>query len=399
MNHQGDLDVTTGSTIILERRSEIHLTSSFEDKILTSIQLKYVHKFKDRHGKVRHYMRRPGCKQISLPGKPGSSEFMAAYQAALLGEAHRAIASARISSGSLDAAVLAYYKSTEFKRLAPKTQVLRRGELERFRSLRLDGQKSGNRCGALPIGLLDWQHMDAIIADKSDRPGACDNFLRATRGLFKYCIKAKLVSADPTRGITPPPLGKEGRHTWTEQEIALFEETYPIGTRERLAFALALHTALRREDLIVVGPEHIRDNTLHIRPKKTERSTAVVLAIPIDEALRVVLEAVRHNSRTFITVRDGAPMSEGYFTTWFGAACQEAGLPAGCSVHGLRKAACRRLAEAGCSAHEIMSISGHTTLREVQRYTEAAERAQMAKNAAEKINKRRMANREQRFAK
>ena len=42
---------------------------------------------------------------------------------------------------------------------------------------------------------------------------------------------------------------------------------------------------------------------------------------------------------------------------------------------------CRRLAEAGCSTHEIMSISGHVTLREVERYTKAANRAKLADSA------------------
>jgi integrase len=62
------------------------------------------------------------------------------------------------------------------------------------------------------------------------------------------------------------------------------------------------------------------------------------------------------------------------------AQCQRVGLT-GLSPHGLRKAACRRLAEAGCSANEIASISGHASLREVERYTKAADQARMARNA------------------
>jgi len=62
------------------------------------------------------------------------------------------------------------------------------------------------------------------------------------------------------------------------------------------------------------------------------------------------------------------------------AQCQRVGLT-GLSPHGLRKAACRRLAEAGCSEHEIASISGHENLAEVRRYTRAASRAKMAKSA------------------
>ena len=47
------------------------------------INLPYVQRFKDRHGKIRHYARRPGCKRVALPGEVGSAEFMAAYQAAI----------------------------------------------------------------------------------------------------------------------------------------------------------------------------------------------------------------------------------------------------------------------------------------------------------------------------
>lgn len=76
------------------------------------------------------------------------------------------------------------------------------------------------------------------------------------------------------------------------------------------------------------------------------------------------------------------------FTSWFRklvkAVVDEEGkrlLPDGLSPRGLRKATCRRLAEAGCSAHEIMAISGHQTLAEVTRYTVAANRIHLAERA------------------
>ena len=45
---------------------------------------------------------------------------------------------------------------------------------------------------------------------------------------------------------------------------------------------------------------------------------------------------------------------------------EEAGLKH-CSMHGLRKAAARRLAVAGCIDRQIMSITGHKTAQEVGR--------------------------------
>jgi integrase len=76
-----------------------------------------------------------------------------------------------------------------------------------------------------------------------------------------------------------------------------------------------------------------------------------------------VLDATPAENMTFMTTSGGRPFHPDSFTHWFKRKCHEAGLPAGASVHGLRKAACRRLAELGCSANIIASISGHSTLR------------------------------------
>jgi hypothetical protein len=51
---------------------------------MTSIRLDYVHAFRDRHGKRRHYFRRAGFKSLPLPGSPGSEEFMRVYVAAYI---------------------------------------------------------------------------------------------------------------------------------------------------------------------------------------------------------------------------------------------------------------------------------------------------------------------------
>jgi len=75
------------------------------------------------------------------------------------------------------------------------------------------------------------------------------------------------------------------------------------------------------------------------------------------------------------------PYGGNAFSEQFRKWCDAAGLPKRCKPHGLRKAACRRLAEAGCSANEIMAISGHATMKELVRYTKAADQARLARNA------------------
>jgi hypothetical protein len=72
---------------------------------MSKLPLKYVHRFRDRHGHLRHYFRRDG-RRLPLPGLVGSEEFLAAYQAALAGESVPAkpeildVSAVRTSSGS-----------------------------------------------------------------------------------------------------------------------------------------------------------------------------------------------------------------------------------------------------------------------------------------------------------
>ena len=56
-----------------------------------------------------------------------------------------------------------------------------------------------------------------------------------------------------------------------------------------------------------------------------------------------------------------------------------------CSAHGLRKAAARRLAEAGCSEHEIAAITGHASLAELRVYTRAVNQKRLAVAAMAKV--------------
>ena len=64
-----------------------------------------------------------------------------------------------------------------------------------------------------------------------------------------------------------------------------------------------------------------------------------------------------------------------------------AGLPTGCSAHGLRKAAARRLAEAGCTPSQIKSITGHKSLRDVTTYTEAVDQPLVARKAIDGLSR------------
>jgi len=93
-----------------------------------------------------------------------------------------------------------------------------------------------------------------------------------------------------------------------------------------------------------------------------------------------IIEATPSSELTFLTTEYGKPFTAAGFGGWFRDRCDEAGLPH-CSAHGLRKAGAARAAENGATAHELMAIFGWLTLKEAERYTAAAQRRRLAKNA------------------
>jgi hypothetical protein len=203
---------------------------------VAKLHLRFVDHYRDRHGKLRHYFRRPDCKRIALPGLPGSAEFMEAYAAALAGmtEPRIQIGAARTRPGSVAAAVALYLGSIDFGSLAPTTQRDRRLILERFR------ESHGER----NFAAMQRRHVELALAEKAATPHAARGFLKALRGVVACALRAGLCETDPTAGIpVRARTSPQGFRTWEEEHIAQFEAFYPIGSRARLAFGLLLYTA------------------------------------------------------------------------------------------------------------------------------------------------------------
>jgi integrase len=341
---------------------------------MTRIKLKYVHEFIDRHGHARFYFRRAG-KRVPLPGLPGSAEFMDAYGALLDGHSveKEPIGASRIIASTVGAAVVGYLASGAFQVLAPSTQKRCRITLNALARDYADKR----------LAMLERRHVVQILDSK--KPGAALDFLRGLRLIVKYALSIGIISTDPTTGIRLN-LPKTGGHpTWTEDDIATFERAYPIGTKQRLALGLLLGTALRCADVVRIGRGHIRDSVLRV----TQQKTGGPVAIPITAELAEIINASAPGQLLLFLMSDnGRPYSPAHFSEWFRDQCKTIGL-SGLGAHGVRKAACRRLAEAGCSANEIAAVSGHASLREVERYTKAADQARMARNAIERTERKR----------
>jgi integrase len=342
---------------------------------------KYVHGFVDRHGKPRYYFRRPSFKKVALKGLPWSPEFMAAYTEALDGQ-KASIGAARVVSGSIHALAISYYNSPEYLAMKSNSQRVRRNIIEKFcREVDSKGVRNGDKRAAL----IERKHVAAFMTARSNKPESANGLRKAIRALMRYAIIMNLRKDDPTQGVKPiAPRSKRGYHTWQDAEIVQFKERHPLGSKAHLALALGLFTGQARQDVVAMGPQHIRDEVLTWTRKKTAHTTDIELYIPVLPELRAVFDGTPCGHLTFLTTELGAPFTPAGFGNWFRDRCNEAGLRH-CTFHGLRKATARRLAEHGCTPHEIAAITGHATLKEVERYTKMASRRLLARSAMAKV--------------
>jgi integrase len=334
----------------------------------------FVERWRDRHGKIRVYFRKGRGARIRLPGPIGSQEFVAAYQAALAGTlAPSREGRVRNAPGTIGALIVSYMKSADYIRLRETTK---KGYKSRIEALRT---KHGHRTLA---GLTRGRIITGILQPYAGRPGAAISILKMLRVLIRHAINIGWLQQDPSLGIKRPKLQRI--RSWTEEEITTYRARWPLGAKERTAFELFLNTGQRRSDVVRMAWSHIADGKIRVVQQKTGR----VLLIPLHGEL---IDALAHAGRDPASILKTAylkPFSVDGFSQFMRHAIAAAGLPLACQPHGLRKATGRRLAEAGATAKMIMSILGHTTLAEAERYTEDADQTSLAEDAISKLEVR-----------
>lgn len=343
---------------------------------MTKMLLKYIHEFKDRHGKTRRYVRRPGFKRVALPEDTGSPEFVEAYRLALDDKtaARIEVGASKVLPGTIGDLVVRYYRSTEFLGLKASTRATYRNIIEPFRADHGDKR----------VALLQRHHVKDMLAKKAGTPTAANNFLKRLRQLMAMAIDVGMRVDDPTVGVKPLPIRSLGHPVWTAEHIAAFRGRHLSGTRARLAMEMALCTMQRRGDLVRMGRQHLQGGVLTIRQEKT----GTVIEIPVLPELQAELDQLPAGQMTFLVTGQGKAFTSAGFGNLFSDWAIEAGLPTRYSTHGLRKAGATRGAEAGWTDHEIMAWGGWRSLSEVQRYTRSINRRRLAEGAVHKLTTR-----------
>jgi integrase len=306
-----------------------------------------------------------------LRGKPGSSEFVASYNAAV-GQ------KVTPPSGVLLGLLFRFQESAEFQfGISPRT---RRDYIKQLKRIERD-------FGDFPIKALDDPRARSEFLDWRDQ--LAKTSLRQAD--YAYGTLARVLSWAHGRGlIAKNPCSKAGKlyygsrasKIWTDEDVERFLRTAPPYLR--LAMLLAINTGQRQGDLLLLPWSSYDGKTIKLR----QRKTGAYVPIPVAHALRDALDAALRRSPIMLTNSEGKPWSESGFQGAWGKATTRAAIH-GLTFHDLRGTAVVTLARAGCNEVEIYSITGHKPgdVQAILTTHYLPRDAEVASNAIAKLNR------------
>lgn len=327
------------------------------------VRFRDVHAVKKRlaDGTVRTYFYHRRTRQ-RLPDDQTSPEFAAALK--------MAEESATVTPGrSLDAVISQFLASAEFKRLKPQSQKLYRIMLDK---IRLEEIRHA------PIDAIKRRHILKLRDSMSDRPGTANAFVAVMGALFRFAVEREYIEISPIRNIKRLAGGEY--QPWPDEAIEAFlKKAQP---EMALALKVGLYTGQRLGDCLAMRWSDYDGNGIAVRQEKT----GAQLFIPVHAELKAALDKARREAKSLhiLTTPAGRPWEKSTFRAAFTRAMREAGLT-GLHFHGLRKTAATKLAEVGCSEHEIGSITGHASVRMIEHYTKKANQKRRALAAIHKL--------------
>jgi integrase len=225
----------------------------------------------------------------------------------------------------------------------------------------------GNR----PISTITSEAIERALYAKGGH-GAVNEY-KALKPVFEHLRRLGFIAKNPMAGIELEKPKIKGFPVADAEDIAAFQERWPIGTRERLIFDLGLYTGAARVDLAKLGRKNIKGDLLVYERQKS----GIKARVPLTAELRAVIDRTPDIAPAFILTETGKPFKAESLGNEFGDAARAAGIAS--RLHGLRKAFCIYWAENDATTHQIAAMAGHMSLSEVERYTRAADRERMVK--------------------
>jgi integrase len=353
---------------------------------------RYVMPDKQRDGRARWLFRRKGFPKVTLPKPDNSKRFWDAYAAALTGKPPKKLA-AKVKPTAEHTFGWLCEQYTKFGDFAGNEEIT---VVDRHRALMGMRREPINPGSELtfedcPISEFGKQHALTLRDLRKDAPIMANKRLMYLGGMFRWAmgneklLKIK-IDSDPTAGVKRFKKKKGGWHTWTVEEMQRFMTTYPIGTRERLAFSIMAFTGVRISDACQLGPKHVVGEWIRKVQHKFRKRDGKMIEVPMLPELAAVIAATpgADKGETFLLNALGRPYTIKSAADAFKQWCKAAGLPH-CSAHGIRKFSAVEASYNGATDRQLKAMFNWEGSGEVDVYTRMAQRRRLAEKGMKLI--------------
>ncbi|KPX70711.1 site-specific tyrosine recombinase XerD [Pseudomonas syringae group genomosp. 3] len=215
------------------------------------------------------------------------------------------------------------------------------------------------------------------------KPRSTARFLSGARGFYRYLLREKLISVDPTLQIDMPQLGKPLPKSLSEADVeallAAPDLSEPIGERDRAMLEVLYACGLRVTELISLTLEQVnlRQGVLRVMGKGSKERL-----VPMGEEAIVWVERYMRGARDellggkpsdvlFPSTR-GDQMTRQTFWHRIKHQATVAGIGKSLSPHTLRHAFATHLLNHGADLRVVQMLLGHSDLSTTQIYTHVA---------------------------
>jgi integrase-like protein len=364
--------------------------------------------------KGKTYWRFMDGKRPYLPGVPHSPEFDAAYQALIEGrpiersrqpqaiatDAKKPAEIIDFNNKTLDAAwsLLRKRPRWEWNKLEFKSQRIYTATIERILHMPLNGSRYGRGL----ISDLRRRHCKDILDAFAETAHMKRTALLCLRKLINVGLDEEWIEFDPTQNMKVVP-ETFGRKSWVEQHLAKFEAHWKPGSRQRVAYALALWLGNRPSDVALLRWDHLVEKSVMVdgrfrqvkgfefqqfKGRKIKDGEKIFLPwTPMLERELAHLDREAAGGFVLPSGIAGRGYTPSRLTDEFSKWAREAGLPKGYTMHGLRKALGIKLVYADASTRQLMLTLGHKSIAYAELYSRDVEQIRATVTAMDKLEK------------
>lgn len=349
---------------------------------MAKLDYPYLHTVKAR-GRRYYWYRRDG-QRIKLPKDPYSFEFDQAYRR--IHESFKDSPEHYIRPGTVESVITEYKQSSSFTQRAEET---RRGYRMHLDAIQVEFGKDLIVNITRKVVLIYRESL-------SEKPATANYRLAVLRLLLEFAKDRGYITVNHA---LKPKKFKTGTHSaWTIDQLEAFDVSVETGLAA--AFFLAIYTGQREGDIIRFDWNKVHGSKIQVRQQKTGKP----LLIPMHSRLKSFLDRLKARQtvslaefklkggkpdkaskmyQTIVTRGDGMSYGIDNFRRRFKEQTDALEIK-NVVFHGLRKNSTHFLLHAGCTEHEVSSITGMSP-QMVRHYAAEIDQANLAEKAMAKL--------------